>query len=118
MTLLPPPPPTAEESGAGKQILLERGAYEDMDVCIMYVLPLYTVAVLFPPFTSHRVEAPPPIDSLLTKRLAARCHPVAGDTLEIGFVSCLALQTLSVEYFGQSYVPTSIPPGGLALSRR
>jgi metal-dependent amidase/aminoacylase/carboxypeptidase family protein len=27
----------AEESGAGKQILLERGAYKDMDVCIMYV---------------------------------------------------------------------------------
>ena len=29
--------PAAEESGAGKQILLERGAYRDMDVCIMYV---------------------------------------------------------------------------------
>ena len=27
----------AEESGAGKQILLDRGAYKDMDVCIMYV---------------------------------------------------------------------------------
>ncbi|KAF8493198.1 hypothetical protein F5888DRAFT_1636684 [Russula emetica] len=54
----------AEESGAGKQILLERGAYKDMDVCIM-------------------------------------CHPVAGDTLELGFVTCLALQNLSVEYFGQ-----------------
>ena len=25
----------AEESGAGKQILLDRGAYKDMDVCIM-----------------------------------------------------------------------------------
>ena len=32
------PPLTAEESGAGKQILLEKGAYKDMDVCIMYVL--------------------------------------------------------------------------------
>jgi hypothetical protein len=29
---------------------------------------------------------------------------VAGDTLELGFVSSLALQTLTVEYFGQSYV--------------
>jgi hypothetical protein len=29
--------PTAEESGAGKQILLEKGAYKDMDICIMYV---------------------------------------------------------------------------------
>ncbi|KAI0286076.1 hypothetical protein BGY98DRAFT_944832 [Russula aff. rugulosa BPL654] len=54
-----------EESGAGKQILLEKGAYKDMDICIMYV------------------------------------SPVAGDTLEIGFVSSLALQTLTVEYFGQ-----------------
>ena len=33
-----PFPHTAEESGAGKQILLEKGAYKDMDVCIMYVL--------------------------------------------------------------------------------
>jgi len=32
---------------------------------------------------------------------------VAGDTLELGFVSSLALQTLTVEYFGQSYVPDS-----------
>ncbi|KAH9990559.1 hypothetical protein BJV77DRAFT_1123289 [Russula vinacea] len=56
--------PVPEEGGAGKQILLERGAYKDMDVCIM-------------------------------------CHPVAGDTLELGFVSSLAMQTLSVEYFGQ-----------------
>ena len=31
-------PRTAEESGAGKQILLEKGAYKDMNVCIMYVL--------------------------------------------------------------------------------
>jgi metal-dependent amidase/aminoacylase/carboxypeptidase family protein len=31
-------PHTAEESGAGKQILLEKGAYKDMNVCIMYVL--------------------------------------------------------------------------------
>ena len=36
---------TAEESGAGKQILLERGAYKDMDVCIMYVAaPFPTLA--------------------------------------------------------------------------
>ncbi|KAH9172935.1 hypothetical protein EDB89DRAFT_1961708 [Lactarius sanguifluus] len=56
----------AEESGAGKQILMDRGAYNDMDVCIM-------------------------------------CHPTAGETLEMGFVSSLALQSLSVEYFGQAY---------------
>lgn len=28
---------------------------------------------------------------------------MAGDTLELGFVSSLAMQTLSVEYFGQPY---------------
>ncbi|KAH9031360.1 hypothetical protein EDB85DRAFT_2146169 [Lactarius pseudohatsudake] len=55
----------AEESGAGKQILMDRGAYNDMDVCIM-------------------------------------CHPTAGETQEMGFVSSLALQSLSVEYFGQA----------------
>ena len=36
----------AEESGAGKQILLDRGAYKDMDVCIMYV------PEFFPPLLS------------------------------------------------------------------
>lgn len=25
----------AEEGGAGKVILLERGAYDDMDICVM-----------------------------------------------------------------------------------
>ncbi|KAN0129893.1 peptidase M20 domain containing protein [Lactarius tabidus] len=55
----------AEESGAGKQCLLDRGAYKDMDVCIM-------------------------------------CHPVAGETQEMGFVSSLAMQSLWVEYFGQT----------------
>ena len=39
-----------------------------------------------------------------------RCHPVAGDTLELGFVSSLALQTLTVEYFGQTYVHNILPP--------
>jgi hypothetical protein len=28
---------TAEEAGGGKVILLERGAYKDMDACIMYL---------------------------------------------------------------------------------
>ena len=30
---------------------------------------------------------------------------MAGDTLELGFVSSLSLQSLSVEYFGHPYVP-------------
>jgi len=81
----------AEESGAGKQILLDRGAYKDMDVCMMYV--------------AGRLPPPPvPFLCALGPRLSSacdRCHPVAGDTLELGFVSSLALQSLSVEYFGQ-----------------
>lgn len=28
----------AEESGGGKVLLLERGAYEGMDLCLMYVI--------------------------------------------------------------------------------
>jgi len=28
----------AEEAGGGKVILLDRGAYDDMDICIMFVL--------------------------------------------------------------------------------
>ena len=31
----------AEEGGGGKQILLERGGYKDMDVCLMYSCHLY-----------------------------------------------------------------------------
>ena len=30
----------AEEGGNGKGILLKEGAYKDMSVCLMYVLPL------------------------------------------------------------------------------
>ncbi len=37
MCALPSTVLAAEESGAGKQILLDRGAYKDMDVCMMYV---------------------------------------------------------------------------------
>lgn len=48
---------------------------------------------------------------------------MAGDTLELGFVSSLALQNLTVEYFGQSYVCSNHPPppaadieGGVAFA--
>ena len=41
--------PPAEETGAGKQILLDKGAYENMDVCIMYV-----VAHFLPPLSRAR----------------------------------------------------------------
>jgi len=41
--------PPAEETGAGKQILLDKGAYENMDVCIMYVVAHF----LPPPSLAH-----------------------------------------------------------------
>ena len=49
-----------------------------------------------------------PVNSLLLSAPAGRCHPVAGDNLELGFVSSLALQNLSAEYFGQPYVRPSL----------
>jgi hypothetical protein len=43
---------------------------------------------------------------------------VSGDTLELGFMSSLALQSLSVEYFGQPYVRSrTTPPRGIPLPR-
>ena len=37
----------AEEGGAGKVILLQKGAYEGMDVCLMYVLENYPSTTIF-----------------------------------------------------------------------
>ena len=50
-------------------------------------------------------QPPFPLSRRLSTGARDRCHPTAGDTLELGFVSSLALQTLSVEYFGQPYAP-------------
>lgn len=101
----PPPALAAEESGAGKQILLERGAYNDMDVCIMYV-----------------AKPPPLLRSDSTKMGLYRCHPAAGETQEVGFVSSLAMQSLWAEYFGQTYAPallsTRFPPNSPARMHR
>lgn len=37
--------PTAEEGGGGKAILLERGAYKTMDLCVMHVQPVEVMAL-------------------------------------------------------------------------
>ena len=37
---------TAEEAGCGKGILIERGAYKDMDACVMYAFELHVCADL------------------------------------------------------------------------
>ncbi|KAG9313027.1 amidohydrolase [Chiua virens] len=54
-----------EESGGGKIILLERGGYDGMHVCLM-------------------------------------CHPSAGPPNSLSTGSCLAMQSINVEFFGQS----------------
>jgi len=61
-----------------------------MDVCVMYVAYAFRVLARAPLLIEQRT-------------LRNRCHPVAGDALELGFVSSLAMQTLSMEYFGQPY---------------
>lgn len=54
-----------EEGGAGKAVMLERGGYRDIDVCLM-------------------------------------CHPSAGPAGSVSLGSCLAMQSLEVEFYGQS----------------
>ncbi|TFK31808.1 hypothetical protein BDQ12DRAFT_693525 [Crucibulum laeve] len=55
----------AEEGGSGKVILLDKGAYKDMDACLM-------------------------------------CHPAPGPIGSVSLSSCLALQRLTIEYFGHT----------------
>ncbi|EMD37090.1 hypothetical protein CERSUDRAFT_114992 [Gelatoporia subvermispora B] len=55
----------AEEGGGGKAILIDRGAYEGMDVCLM-------------------------------------CHPAPGPPHSASLNSCLARQTIEVEFFGHT----------------
>jgi len=39
----------AEEGGGGKAILLQRGGYKEMDVCLMFALPLLLVPLIDQP---------------------------------------------------------------------
>lgn len=74
----------AEEEGGGKALLLEKGAYEGIDVCIMYACAstdLYTLAYL----TVH----------------TNRTHPVSGPPSSALIISSLARQSLDVEYHGK-----------------
>ncbi|KAF9494346.1 hypothetical protein BDN71DRAFT_1449074 [Pleurotus eryngii] len=55
----------AEEGGGGKIILLDKGAYEGMDICLM-------------------------------------CHPAPGPKGSLSLSSCLALNRISVDFFGHT----------------
>ena len=75
----------AEEGGGGKQVLLDRGGYKHMDVCIMYnCLPYFCEKVIY---VVHR-----------------RSHPGVGPPLSAGIGSTNAMQPMDVEYFGQACV--------------
>ena len=43
----------AEESGGGKVLLLERGAYEGMDLCLMYVIDTFVQSHIAIYFQDH-----------------------------------------------------------------
>ena len=76
----------AEEGGGGKQVLLDRGGYKGMDVCIMYDrLPCSCEEVIYVVYY--------------------RSHPGVGPPLSAGLGSTNAMQPMDVEYFGQACVP-------------
>lgn len=74
----------AEEGGAGKAILLDKGAYEDMDICLMYsfLVPFRIVAELE----------------------LVRCHPAPGPKGSVSLSSSLALKRIKVEFSGHTCV--------------
>jgi len=76
----------AEEGGAGKAILLDKGAYADMDICLMYVYSYLFFSVS------------------LTNRELIRCHPAPGPKGSVSLSSSLALQRIEIEYSGHTYV--------------
>ena len=75
----------AEEGGSGKVALLEKGAYKDMDACLMYVWIQFILISLV----------------VITDRML-RCHPAPGPIGSVSLSSCLALQRLIVEYKGHT----------------
>lgn len=72
----------AEEGGAGKVFMLNAGAYDTMDACIMCVYP-----------TESDIRAKSPF----------RCHPSPGRKNETGIRSSLANQHFKVTYTGHTY---------------
>lgn len=82
----------AEEEGGGKALLLEKGAYEGIDVCVMYVrgyIDFYTLTS-----STH----------VILNAHTNRTHPVSGPPSSALIISSLARQSLDVEYHGKPYV--------------
>ena len=74
----------AEEGGNGKGILIDRGGYEDMDVCMMYVVH-YT-------YTCYCIWL----------ILLRRCHPGPGQDNYTSVATTLAMDAINLEYFGHT----------------
>jgi metal-dependent amidase/aminoacylase/carboxypeptidase family protein len=76
----------AEEGGQGKATLIERGAYKEMDACVMCVTVLGRAMLA------------------LTDQGNGRCHPGPGPKQTAALGSSLAIQGIEVEFFGHTYV--------------
>lgn len=81
----------AEEGGGGKVLLIQRGAYKEMDLCVMY-------AILMMKSGKNK--------SLTLQSF--RSHPTTGPPRSTTLGSSLALQSISVEYFGHTYAHARI----------
>ena len=81
----------AEEGGYGKVTLLDEGAYNEMDVCLMFVTFKYALNCM---------------DSL--NAISKRCHPAPGPHASVSLSGSLALVQFEIEYFGHSYANSSL----------
>lgn len=75
----------AEEGGFGKVRLWDKGAYEEMDVCLMY---------------GAVVLKPDSFISLISGR--RRCHPAPGPPYSISLSGSLAMIRLQVDFKGKT----------------
>jgi len=91
----------AEEGGAGKIILIERGGYRDMDACVMYATSFFwsypsshTLRVSSwtgsPWFVRNRTIARPSIDTDRVLRTHVRVFPTSTNCIRGGFIKSLA----------------------------
>ena len=66
--------------------MLERGGYDDMDVCLMWAFPVvyYDIALICHVFR--------------------RCHPGPGSVPMFDIPGSLAIQPINVEFFGHTSV--------------
>jgi len=84
---------SGEEGGSGKVLLLEKGAYEGLDVCLMCVLSSYFLGGFM---------APSSFISDVTRSFEFRCHPAPGRPHGATLTSSLAVVQRQVDYTGHT----------------